>query len=135
MSKWSKEDNASITRAGRELHARGWRKAFSLNEMLRSYEGLVRHVEQGHDDTVYDYGNDLACRDWLALAWLLFTENVRHSLEADLGALDDRFRAATVDDDGRSLGRFFTIESKPWWWRRIPVKVWGDFAADLAEED
>jgi hypothetical protein len=48
---------------------------------------------------------------------------------------DDRFRAATADDDGRSLGRFFTIESKPWWWRRIPVKVRGDFAADLAEED
>jgi hypothetical protein len=56
------------------------------------------------------------------------------SRAADLRSLDDRFRAATADDGGRSLGRFFTVDDGPEWWRRRPVKARGDFAADLAED-
>jgi len=84
----------------------------------------------------YEYLNDLACRRWLALAWPLVTENVRQSRAAELRSLDDRFKASTADDGSRSLGRFFTLEDGPEWWRRRrPVKARGDFAADLAEGD
>ncbi|WP_182376064.1 hypothetical protein [Nocardioides sp. WS12] len=34
MSYFIADDYDSIDRAGRELHARGWRKAFTLNEMF-----------------------------------------------------------------------------------------------------
>lgn len=71
MSEWSQEDHASVQRAGRELQARGWRKPFSLDEMLQAYESVVGRVEEGYDETVYEYLNDLACRRWLALAWPL----------------------------------------------------------------
>jgi hypothetical protein len=136
MSEWSRQDRASVERAGLELRARGWRKAFSLDEMLGAYEQIIGQVEKGYDDNIYEYTNDLGCRNWLALAWPLLTENVRQSRAADLGALDDRFRSATADDGGRS--RFREVESIApgwWWWRRVPVKVRGEFAADLAEED
>jgi hypothetical protein len=83
-----------------------------FDEMLKAYEGLVDRVVEGYGETVYEYGNDRACRDWLALAWPLFTESVRQSRTADLAAVDDRFRAATADDGGRSLGRFFDVESR-----------------------
>jgi hypothetical protein len=63
------------------------------------------------------------------------TENVRQSRAADLRCLD-RFKAATIEDGGRSLGRFVKVEGRSeWWWRRRPLKVRGDFAADLAEDD
>ena len=102
-----REDYAPVERAGRELHARGRRKAFSLDEMLQAYESIVGRVKDSYDETACEYLNDLARRGWLAVAWPLVTENVRQSRAADLRALDDRFRAATADDGDRSLGRFF----------------------------
>lgn len=126
-------DYESIERAGTELQARGWRKAFDLNEMLGAYQQLVTKVEEGYDEMVDEYTNDLSCRDWLALAWPMLTDRVRDARAGELEALDERFRAATVDDGGHALSRFFAVERKEgWWWRRRPEKVAGDFAADLA---
>ena len=132
----SSEDYESVLRAGRELHARGWRKAFTLNEMLDAYEALVVEVEQGYDQMVDEYTNDLACRDWLALAWPMLTERVQHLRQAELEALDERFRAASIDDGGQALRRYFRVDNKSgWWWRRRPIKVVGDFAAALSERN
>jgi len=103
--------------------------------MLQAYQSVVGRIEEGYGETVYEYLNDLACRRWLALAWPLVTENVRQSRAADLRSLDDRFRAASTDDGGRSLGRFFKVDGESEWWCRRPIKVRGDFAADLAEDN
>jgi hypothetical protein len=54
VNEWSQEDYVSVERAGRELHARGWRKAFTLDEMLGAWEGLVSQVEEGYDDVVWE---------------------------------------------------------------------------------
>jgi hypothetical protein len=125
-------DYESVERAGAELHAKGWRKVFGLNEMLDAYEQLVAQIEHGYDEIVDEYTNDLSCRDWLALAWPMLTERVRDTRSAKLEALDNRFRAATIDDGGRALSRFFAVERKDgWWWRRRPAKAEGAFAADL----
>jgi hypothetical protein len=125
-------DYESIERAGAELHAQGWRKAFGLNEMLSAYERLVTKVEEGYDEMVDEYTNDLSCRDWLALAWPM----LRDARATELEALDTRFRAATVEDGGRALSRYFAVERKDgWWWRRRPARVAGTFAADLAEPE
>jgi hypothetical protein len=52
VSEWGQEDHASVERAGRELQARGWRKSFSVDEMLQAYESVVGRVEEGYDETV-----------------------------------------------------------------------------------
>jgi hypothetical protein len=136
MSELSREDYESIERAGRELHARGWRKQFSLNEMPEAYETLVSHVEEGYEEMVEEYANDLSCRDWLALAWPMLSPRVQQIRIAELDALDYRFRAATVDDGGRVISRYFRIENKSgWWWHRRPLRTAGAFAADLEKPD
>ena len=135
MDEFNAEDYESIDRASRELHARGWRKAFTLNEMFAAWASLVAEVERGYDQMVYEYTNDMACRDWLALVWPRLTDRVRDARAEELEALDARFRAATVDDGGLAIGRFYRIENKDgWWWRRRPIKVAGTFAADLAAD-
>ena len=128
------EDYESVLRAGRVLHARGWRAAFSLNEMTESWRSLVAEVEGGYDQMVDEYTNDLACRDWLALAWPMLTERVRSIRRPELDALDARFRAATVEDTSGRLARFYRVENKDgWWWRRLPLQRRGEFARDLDE--
>jgi hypothetical protein len=126
------DDYESVSRAGRVLHEQGWRKAFSLNEMLAMWRALVSHVEAGYDEMVDEYTNDLTCRDWLALAWPMFTERVQTARQDELDSLDSRFLAATGEDTNAQLGRFFRVESKDgWWWRRIPTRRFGAFAGDL----
>jgi hypothetical protein len=128
----SDEDNESILRAGQILRGRGWSQTFSLNEMLRSWSRLVAEIERGYDQMVDEYTNDLSCRDWLAAAWPLFSDRVRDLRQPELDAIDERFRTATVDDEGQALGQFTQIESKDgWWWRRLPSRRTGTFAAEV----
>ncbi|MGV0814098.1 hypothetical protein ABQF34_19205 [Mycolicibacterium boenickei] len=135
MDEFTAEDYESIDRASRELHARGWSKAFTVKEMFAAWSSLVAEVERGYDQMVYEYMNDLACRDWLALVWPMLTDRVRGARAVELEALDARFRAATVDDGGFTIGRFYRIENKDgWWWHRRPINVAGDFAADVAAD-
>ncbi|HEX6506262.1 MAG TPA: hypothetical protein VF221_01400 [Chloroflexota bacterium] len=49
------------------------------------------------------------------------TASERVDLQAQTTQLDERFRAATVDDMHGSLSRFFRIGTG-WWWRRIPMR-------------
>lgn len=133
MSYFIAEDHDSIDRAGRELHARGWRKAFTLNEMFEAWAFLVSEVERGYDQNLYEYTNDMACREWIALVWPMLTDRVRNARDKALATLDARFTAATEDDGGSAIGRYRRIENKDsWWWRRRPIKAAGEFAADLA---
>ena len=132
MEQFEAEDYESVQRAERILHEQGWRKAFTVNEMVAMWRSLVTQVESGYDEMVDEYTNDLCCRDWLALAWPMFTAKVQAARQEELDALDARFLAATSEDTGGRLGRFDRVESKDgWWWRRLPTKRLGTFAADL----
>lgn len=126
------EDYESVERAGRVLYEAGWRKSFSLNEMTSAWRALVAEIEAGYDQLVDEYTNDLACRDWLALAWPMFTDNVRSLRQGELDALDARFTMATIEDTDGRLARFYRIETKDgWWWRRLPRSRGGEFARAL----
>jgi hypothetical protein len=126
------DDYASVTQAARVLHERGWRRQFTVNEMTDAWRSLVEQIERGYSWEVEEYTNDLSCRDWLALAWPMLTENVRAHRESELDELDARFRTATTDDHDGRLARFYRIETKDgWWWRRIPLLRLGQFARDL----
>ncbi len=126
------DDYESVNRAARTLHEQGWRKPFTLNEMMAMWRSLVREVESGYDQMVDEYTNDLSCRDWLALAWPMLSERVRAARQEELDSLDARFLAATSKDTEGRLGRFYRVESKDgWWWRRLPNQRLGVFSADL----
>lgn len=133
MTELSAADYESIDRAAHELHERGWLRAYSLDEMLEAWGALVSEIEQGYDQMAVEYTNDLACRDWLALVWPLVTERIREVTRDELAALDQRFMDATLDDGGAALATFYRVDNRDgWWWRRKPIKLAGEFAADLA---
>ncbi|MFE7484542.1 hypothetical protein [Streptomyces sp. NPDC057552] len=52
------------------------------------------------------YTNDLYCRNWLHEAWILLDEHIVQLWTPRIKALDDRYRAATVDGDGQALDQF-----------------------------
>ncbi|MEE1743041.1 hypothetical protein PUR35_01265, partial [Streptomyces sp. JV184] len=42
-------------------------------------------------------------------------------------ALDERYKAATLDDDGQALEQFLRLPGPElWWWRRHPRVLAGD---------
>lgn len=132
MENLNAEDYESVRRAERTMHEQGWRKAFTTDEMVAMWRVLVGKVESGYDEMVDEYTNDLSCRDWLALAWPMFTPRVQAVRQEELDLLDARFMAATAEDTDGRLGRFYRVESKDgWWWRRLPTRRLGVFAADL----
>lgn len=132
MNELTAGDNESVDQAGRILRERGWKKAFTLDEMMAAWEQLVAEIELDYSDMVDEYTNDLACRDWLAAAWPLVTDHVRALQAPALNALDLRFLAATTEDSAGELRRFYRIDANDgWWWRRLPVRRFGEFAADL----
>jgi hypothetical protein len=126
------EDYESVERAGRVLYERGWRQPFSVNEVVDAWRVLIEQVEQGYDDVVYEYINDLSCRDWLALAWPMLTDRVRSARHPELESLDARFMAATTEDKEGRLALYRRAGTDDgWWWGRLPTRRTGEFAGDL----
>lgn len=135
MSELTSEDYASIERAAQELRDRGLRNEFSLNELFEEWAALVAQVERGYSWTVYEYTNEMACRDLISAIWPMLTDRVRDARAEELGSLDARFKAATENDGGLAIGKFYRIEDKDgWWWRRRPIEAAGKFAADLTAD-
>jgi hypothetical protein len=89
---------ATETEVGELLHQRGWRTAFTVAERVNAWAALVSVIERGYGDNVYEYTNDLYCRNWLHEAWLLLDEHIVQLWTPQIKALDDRYRATTVDD-------------------------------------
>ena len=121
--------------ASEVLHQRGWRKAFTVTEMVDQWAWLVGTVENSYDDFIDEYTNDLYCRNWLHEAWVLLPGHVLATWNQRIQELDDRFRAATVFDDGQALSQFHRISGfdpdDMWWWRRHPRVLVGDLGRAL----
>ncbi|SNR78405.1 hypothetical protein [Actinoplanes regularis] len=94
------------TAVGQLLHQRGWRKAFTVEDRVNDWAWMVTTVENGYSDVVEEYANDLYCRNWLHEAWLLLDDQTLVRWNDRIRDLDDRFRMATVDDDGYVLSQF-----------------------------
>jgi len=121
--------------AGEVLHQRGWRKAFTVKEMVDTWAGLVGKVEDGYGDMVEEYTNDLYSRNWLHEAWPILNERAIVLWTPRIKTLDDRFRAATVFDDGIAMSQFHRISGfdpiDMWWWRRHPRLLVGELGRSL----
>lgn len=95
--------------AGEVLHGRSSRKAFTVAEMVDQWASLVGTGENGYEDFVAEYTNDLYSRNWLHEAWVLPPGHVLVAWNQRIQELDDRFRAATAFDDGQALSQFHWI--------------------------
>ncbi|GAU70272.1 Syd protein [Streptomyces sp. NBRC 110611] len=123
---------ATETKVGELLHQRGWRTAFTVAEMVNAWAVLVSAVERGYGDYIHEYTNDLYCRNWLHEAWLLLDDHIVRLWTPRIKALDDRYKAATIDDDGIALDQFHRIPGPDlWWWRRYPRTLTGDLGRSL----
>ncbi|MFD7034085.1 hypothetical protein ACFWAR_39280 [Streptomyces sp. NPDC059917] len=95
------DDYESVHRASRDLAARYG--MLTLNTALEAWEAWVQEAEEGFDaEVVWEYEDGLRCRRWLAAAWPVLTERVRAARQAELDALDTRFRRATVPRPGQA---------------------------------
>jgi hypothetical protein len=119
------------TAVGRLLHERGWRTAFTVEQMVSAWGQLVAMVERGYDDSIYEYLNDLSCRDWVYDAWQLLSDDVTTSWTARLEHIDERFRRATDHADEPLITGPRADDPARWWWRRRPRLLTGELAADL----
>uniref|UniRef100_A0AAU2VS02 Uncharacterized protein n=1 Tax=Streptomyces sp. NBC_00008 TaxID=2903610 RepID=A0AAU2VS02_9ACTN len=125
---------ATEAEVGELLHRRGWRKAFTATEMVEAWATLVGAIERGYGYDIYEYTNDLYSRNWLHEAWLLLDDHIVQLLTPRIKALDDRYKAATVDDDGQALDRIHRLPGPDlWWWRRHPRILTGDLGQSLRE--
>ncbi|MFB6812875.1 hypothetical protein [Streptomyces sp. NPDC056387] len=123
---------ASETEVGELLRRRGWRAAYTVAERVHAWAALVSDIECGYDDDIDEYTNDLYCRNWLHEAWLLLDEHVVQLWTPRIRALDDRYTAATVDDDGQALDQFHRLPGPDlWWWRRHPRILTGELGRSL----
>jgi hypothetical protein len=130
------EDYASIDRAESALRAQGWTSRLTLSSALGAWKVLIDEVGAGYQWSIDEYTNDLTVRDWLDQAWPLLSQRVRDARDPELAALDQRWRAATVDDGGAMVGRYFCVDaSSGWWWRRRPRVIEGEFAEDALPGD
>ncbi|MGW0413862.1 hypothetical protein ACWDZX_21670 [Streptomyces collinus] len=123
---------ATETEVGELLHQRGWRTAFAVAERVNAWAALVGVIERGYGHDIYEYTNDLSCRNWLHEAWLLLDGHIVQLWTPQIKTLDDRYRTATVDDDGQALEQFHKLPGPDlWWWRRHPLILAGDLGRSL----
>ncbi|MFJ3405442.1 hypothetical protein [Promicromonospora sp. NPDC090134] len=123
---------ATESEVGELLRLRGWRAAFTVTDRLNAWADLVSVIEAGYDDDIFEYTNDLYCRNWLHEAWLLLDEPVVQLLTPRVRSLDDQYKDVTVDDDGTVLAQFHRLPGPDlWWWRRHPRILTGELGRSL----
>jgi hypothetical protein len=105
--------------------------------MINKWAWLVTTVEDGYSEFIDEYTNDLYSRNWLHEVWPFVTDRTIAIGTPQIKTLDDRFRAATVFDDGQSLSQFHRISQLDaddmWWRRRRPRLLVGNLGRSLRE--
>jgi len=105
--------------------------SLSLDNLIEKWRRFVIETEQGYEDSIYEYTNDLSIRDILEEVLLYAPQSLRGKLAKEIEIWDIRFQKATVEAEKPLVSRLSC--NLPWWWFRIPKKLAGELEADLRE--
>lgn len=106
----------------------------TVEKLLSSWQRFVTEVEQGYDDSIDDYTNDLSTRDLLDDVLRAVPQDLSRTLLATIEPLDRRFQQATRADD-QHLIETFIRPGEGWWWSRLPVKLAGSLSKTLTPDN
>lgn len=105
----------------------------SLMGLLDSWHGLVQQVENGYEESVYEYANDVDSRAILDRVGSSAQPEAREALRAWLRPWDERYEAATSQAIAPFHGHADPTHphaASPWHWR-IPRRLVGELKSDL----
>jgi hypothetical protein len=98
--------------------------------MVRAWEALVEQLEEGYDDYIDEYWNDLSIRDAIE-AVLSDPRLARYpqlgEFRRNIERLDERFRPLLKEEP--QIGE----PGDPWWRRHVLAEAGADFARDVWE--
>jgi hypothetical protein len=104
------------------------RDFWTLNGMLGSWRQLVDKIDEGYDDIIEEYWNDLSVRELLEeLLEVVAEGSVRSWVTKEIAETDDRYIDATREVQKPIFGS----GDMPWWWWRVPKKLTGELRHDL----
>lgn len=104
----------------------------TLAYLLDRWFWFVGAVEQGYDDSIYEYTNDLSVRDLLESVIDACPAPLGNRLMDRLGEWDGRFLKATAPWPKPLLTQEGS-EEPSWWWVRVPVRLGTELEKDLKE--
>ena len=101
----------------------------SLVGLISRWETVVKQVEAGYRDSIYEYVNDLSVRDTLRKLEVESPRSLAAPLTDHLAPLDLRFLEATETAAAPIPG--VALEASSPWSSRIPRKAEGELLDDL----
>jgi hypothetical protein len=108
--------------------ARGWRGVSSPFDLIDGWAQMVDQVEEGYDDNIYEYLNDLSVRQ--RIEDLLHDESLRDVeqmewVRAQVSEIDARFRSLVRPEPVPGNSR--------WWETHLPAYAGSELVADIKE--
>lgn len=107
--------------------------SITIGKLLSSWQRFVVEVEQGYEDSIDDYTNDLSTRDLLDETLRAAPQDLNRTLLATIEPVDRRFQQATRADD-KHLIETFIRPGEGWWWSRLPIKLVGSLDKTLTPD-
>jgi hypothetical protein len=128
----AKEHLELIDRKLEEMRARARQPApRTLMGLIGRWREVVEQIEEGYEDNVYEYWNDVAMRDLLEeLLAVVPAGSVRSWVTDEVCEIDIRYRRGTREVDKPIFGS----GERPWWWWRVPNVLVGELREDLEQE-
>jgi len=123
------EESDALNAVLQKLSARA-RHTLTLSGLLQRWQDFVLQIEQGYQDSIYEYTNDLSVRDLLEEVLKEVPQTLQKELTQLIRPWDARFDNATKKTR-RPVLPHIGQESLSWWWFRVPKHLGEELEADL----
>lgn len=108
------------------------RHALTVPLLLEIWDNFVSEVDEGYNNSIYEYTNDLSVRDLLQEIIDNSPSHLRDKMIAFVRISDERFRKASKESYRSLLPD--KEKSQGWWWFRVPIKLGSELKNDLQME-
>ena len=115
---FSADEREVLAQVSATLRSQGVPTRFPIEQLLRSWTLFAARVADTKS-LPEEFAEYLMRRDTLEMALRICPEPLAQKLMLHVHAADEKYRNATVDDEGRSMSKRWRIR-EGWWWRRRP---------------